>query len=104
MYSSRHAVISGGAFCRSGATSKGATPKERCEDQSKLALTAVAAINRVYDAKNELDAARKRKLDSEPYIEALCEAKTAEWCAVAALLNHKKEHKCWGIGLPRSAS
>jgi hypothetical protein len=82
------------AFCRSNATSKGATlPKERCEEQSNLAITAVAAINSVCDAKNELDAARKRKLDSEPYLEALCDAQTAEWCAVAALLNHKKEHK-----------
>ena len=73
-------------------------PKERCEEQSKLADNAVAAINSVYDAKNELDAARQRKLDSEPYLEALCNAQTAEWCAVAALLNHKKEHKCWGTG------
>jgi hypothetical protein len=79
-------------------------PKERCEEQSKLALAAVAAMNRVYDAKNELDAARKRKLDPEPYLLALCDAQTAEWCAVAAVLNHKKEHNCWGIGLPRSAS
>ena len=39
-------------------------PKERCEEQSKLALAAVAAMNRVYDAKNELDTARKRKLDT----------------------------------------
>jgi hypothetical protein len=64
-------------------------PKERCEEQAKLALSAVAATNRVYDAKNELDAAKKQKLDTG---------------AIAAVESHKKQHKCWGIGLPRQAS
>jgi hypothetical protein len=79
-------------------------PKERCEVQSRLALAAVAAINRVYDAKNELDAAKGKKLDTEPYHLAFCDARTAERHAIAALENHKREHKCWGIGLPQSAS
>ena len=39
-------------------------PKERCEEQGRLALAAVAATNRVYGAKNALDAARKGKLAS----------------------------------------
>jgi hypothetical protein len=79
-------------------------PKERCEEQAKLALAAVAAINRVYDAKNELAAAKRKKIDTEPYDVAVYDAQTAERYAVAALENHKKEHKCRGIGLPRSAS
>jgi hypothetical protein len=79
-------------------------PKERCEEQGRLALAAVAATNRVYDAKNALDVARKRKLDTVRYRVALCDAQTAELCAIAALESHKKQHKCWGIGLPRSAS
>ena len=79
-------------------------PKERCEEQSRLALAAVAAINRVYDAKNELDTARKRKLNTKPHALALHDAREAEWHAIATLENHKKQHKCWGIGLPRSAS
>ena len=79
-------------------------PKERCEEQGRLALAAVAATNRVYDAKNALDAARKRKLNTEPCGLALHDAREAEWNAIAALENHKKHHKCWGIGLPRSVS
>ena len=79
-------------------------PEERCEEQARLALGAVAATNTVYDAKNALDTARKRKLDTGRYRVALYDAQTAERCAVAALENHKKQHKCWAIGLPRSAS
>ena len=82
----------------------GIMPEERCEEQARLALAAVAATNRVYDAKNALDTARKRKLDTGWYRVALCDAQTAERCAIAALESHKKQHKCWGIGLPRSAS
>jgi hypothetical protein len=78
-------------------------PKERCEEQAKLALAAVAAINRVHDLKKELDSARKRKLDTEPYDIALHDAREVEWHAIAALENHKRQHRCWGIGLPRSA-
>ena len=79
-------------------------PKERCEEQARLARAAVAATNRVYDAKNALDAARKRKLNTEPFHLAFHDAREAEWHAIAALENHKRAHKCWGIGLPRSAS
>jgi len=79
-------------------------PSERCEEQARLALAAVAATNRVYDAKNALDAARKRKFDTEPYDVSLHDAREAEWQAIAVLESHKKQHKCWGIGLPRSAS
>jgi hypothetical protein len=79
-------------------------PKERCEEQATLAHAAVAATNRVYDAKNALDAARKQKLDTEPFDLAFHDAREAEWHAIAVLESHKKEHKCWGIGLPRSAS
>jgi hypothetical protein len=79
-------------------------PKERCEEQAGLALAAVAATNRVYDAKNALDTARKRKLDTKPCGLALHDAREVEWNAIAALENHKKQHKCWGIGLPRSVS
>ena len=79
-------------------------PKERCEEQAGLALAAVAAMNKVYDAKKELDGARKRKLDTGRYRVALYDAQTAERCAIATLESHKKQHKCWGIGLPRSAS
>jgi hypothetical protein len=64
----------------------------------------VAATNKVYDAKNALDAARKRKVDTGRYRVALCDAETAERCAITALENHKKKHKCWGIGLPRPTS
>jgi hypothetical protein len=78
--------------------------KERCEEQAELAFAAVAAINGVHDAKKELDGARKRKLNTEPYDLALYDARTTERLAVAALESHKKQHKCWGIGLPRSAS
>jgi hypothetical protein len=46
-------------------------PKERCEEQAGLALAAVAATNRVYDAKSALDAARKQKLNTEPFHLAL---------------------------------
>ena len=77
-------------------------PTERCEEQARLALVAVAATNRVYDAKNALDAARKRKLNTEPHELALHDAREAEWHAIAALENHKKQHKCWGIGLGNS--
>jgi hypothetical protein len=79
-------------------------PEERCEEQARLALAAVGAINKVYDAKNELDSAKKQKLDTEPYDVALYDVRTAERRAIAALDMHKMEHKCWGIGLPRSAS
>jgi hypothetical protein len=79
-------------------------PKERCEEQAALVLAALAATNRVYDAKNALDAAKRQKLDTESYELALYDAREAEWQAIAALENHKKEHKCWAIGLPRSAS
>ena len=40
-------------------------PERRCEEQSTLALAAVVAINRVYDAKNALDAAKEKKIDTE---------------------------------------
>src|SRR6266699_3325533 len=76
--------------------------KARCEEQARLALAAVAAINRVHDAKKALDEARKRKLNTKPYEIALYDAQTVEQSVVAALESHKKEHKCWGIGLPRS--
>jgi len=78
--------------------------QERCEEQARLALAAVAVTNRVYDAKSALDAAKEKKLDTEAYDLALHDAREAEWHAIAALESHKKEHKCWGIGLPRSAS
>jgi hypothetical protein len=48
------------------------------------------STKRAYDAKNALDAARKRKLDTGPYRVALCDAQTAERCAIAALESHKK--------------
>jgi hypothetical protein len=79
-------------------------PSERCEERARLALAAVAATNRVYDAKTALHAAKKRKLDIEPFHLALDDAREAEWNAIAALENHKKHHKCWGIGLPRPTS
>ena len=78
-------------------------PKERCEVQAELALAALAATNRVYDAKNALDRAKTRKLETKPYDLALDDAREAEWQAITALQSHRKEHKCWGIGLPRSA-
>ena len=79
-------------------------PERRCEEQSTLALAAVVAINRVYDAKNALDAAKEKKIDTELYEQALYDAQSAAECAVVALENHKRTHKCWGVGLPRSAS
>jgi hypothetical protein len=72
-------------------------PKERCEEQARLAITAVAARNGVHDARNALDAAKKQKFDTEPFHLALHDAREAEWNAIAALENHKKQHKCWGI-------
>ena len=90
--------------CRSLSSLRLYMPKERCEEQAGLALAAVAATNRVYDAKSALDAARKQKLNTEPFHLALHDAREVEWHAIAALENHKKQHKCWGIGLPRSVS
>ena len=60
-------------------------PERRCEEQSTLALAAVVAINRVYDAKNALDAAKEKKIDTELYEQALYDAQTAAGCAVVAL-------------------
>jgi hypothetical protein len=79
-------------------------PTERCEEQAGLALAALAATNRVYDAKNAFESAKRQKGDTEPYDLALYDAREAEWQAIMALENHQKEHRCWGIGLPRSAS
>jgi hypothetical protein len=75
--------------------------KECCEEQTKSTFAAVAAINGVHDAKKELDGARRRELNTEPYDLALYDARTTEGFAVAALESHKKQHKCWGIHLPR---
>ena len=79
-------------------------PPRRCEIQAELALAALAATNRVHDANNALDAAKRQKLDTERYDAALYDAREAEWLAITALESHRKEHGCWGIGLPRSAS
>jgi hypothetical protein len=93
------------ACYRFGATFTGnVMPTERCEEQARLALAAVAAKNRVYDTKTALESAKKQKLDIEPHELALHDAREAEWHAIAALENHKKQHKCWGIGLPRPTS
>jgi hypothetical protein len=73
-------------------------PKERCEQQAALALASLAATNRVYDAKNALDAAKRQKLDTESYELALYDAREAEWQAIAELEGHKKQHKCWPSG------
>jgi hypothetical protein len=54
------------------------------------------STKRAYDAKNALDAARKRKLDTGPYRVALCDAQTAERCAIAALESHKKATQVLG--------
>jgi hypothetical protein len=79
-------------------------PEELCEEQSRLALAALAATNRVHDANNALDRAKRQKQDTQPYALALYDAREAEWLATLALENHRKEHGCWGVGLPRSAS
>ena len=75
--------------------------RERCEQQAELVLRAVSAMNRVYDAKNELERARKRKLETKRLEDALHDAQAEEHFAVAALDSHKKQHQCWGIGLPK---
>lgn len=54
----------------------------------------VAAIDKVYVAKHELDSARKRKSETDQLMVALRSARAAGRDAVAALDQHKKEHGC----------
>jgi hypothetical protein len=53
-------------------------PSERCEEQAGLALAALAATNRVYDAKNASESTKRQKLDTEPYDLRLYDAREAE--------------------------
>jgi len=69
-------------------------PEEGCEEQSRLALAVVAAINKVHDARRDLETVRERRVDVSQYEFALRNARLDERRAVSLLEAHKKDHGC----------
>jgi len=69
-------------------------PEHRCEEQATLATAVVDAINKVYVAKGDLEAARRQKAETDQLVTTLNSARAEERRTVAALNQHKKEHGC----------
>jgi hypothetical protein len=65
-----------------------------CPQREIFAHEVVIAVQAVYKAKADFDAAAKSKTDTAPFSLPLAEARAAERKSVAALNAHRKVHGC----------